>query len=102
MFGCSAGFVVCCFEDAVDGAATDAGQCVNAVNGEAGRVGLPNEDVAPLDRSAPSGKGAFSLLGAHRHELKRYMHQLIHSNLFSTYVANSVWLFSAAFATCSV
>ena len=60
-------------EDAVDRAATDPGQRVDAVDAEAGGMGLADEWVAPLMHFAPSGQGAFSLLGAQRHSPKSYM-----------------------------
>ena len=61
------------FEDAVDRAAPDAGQRVDAIDAEAGGMGLTHERIAPLVHFAPSDEGALSLLGAQRHSPKSYM-----------------------------
>lgn len=89
-------------KDAVDRAAADAGQSVDAVDAEPGRMGLANEGVALLVHLAPPDKVAFGLLDAHRHNLERYMCRLMHSNDPQIAVLREVFTGIAAFDTCIV
>jgi hypothetical protein len=93
--------LLCCFEDAVDSGAADTGQCVNAVDGEAGLVSLSDQGVASFTHAAPLGQGALGLLGARRHASNNTLRLLLQHDDHAHWLRCQHSNWAVSFDTCS-